>query len=284
MDPLHGNPGSFFKLISNVIHDWVSLLPLTVVSVILLILLPILSKFRKNALVLLSVFALPIGGLYLFCKLFNVTHFVTSRYFINFLPLFFITLYLSLEAMELRFERLKRLLRLRLLFVILFIASSLIVLPLYYRSQKQDFKGLVTYLKTNLQDGDKIFVGTTGYMPPTLHYFAVYPKSRHHIMSFWKDSGTIVKVEKSFTYQNKMLTIIYSKTCCNEYVTDGSRVWIAVGKSTAKRLKESSPCVLKGYFDGSFLNYNKFPMDASIFLFLWDPSSPGEKGIDMPIE
>jgi hypothetical protein len=49
-------------------------------------------------------------------------------------------------------------------------------------------------------------------------------------------------------------------------------------------LKENSPSVLKGYFDGSFLNFNKFPTDASIYLFLWDPKSPEEKGIDMPIE
>jgi hypothetical protein len=285
MDPFHTeSPGSFGYILYGVLHDWVPHAPLMIVSVILLILFPIFLKFRKNAFILLSVFALPIGGLYLFCKSFSVTHFVTSRYFINFLPLFFITLYLSLEAIEFKFERLKRFLRLRFLFVILFIASSLIVLPLYYRSEKQDFKGLVTYLKANVQDGDKIFVGSTGLMPPTLHYFAVYPKRRHHIMSFWKDSERIVKVEKSFTYQNKMLTIIYSKTCCTEYVADGSRLWIAVDKWTATKIKKSSPCVLKGYFDGSFLNFNRFPTDASIYLFLWDPSSPGEKGIDMPIE
>mgnify|MGYP006268367623 CR=1 FL=1 len=49
-------------------------------------------------------------------------------------------------------------------------------------------------------------------------------------------------------------------------------------------VKENSPAALKGYFDGSFLNFNKFPMDASMYLFLWDPSSPDEKGMDMPIE
>ncbi len=48
--------------------------------------------------------------------------------------------------------------RLKLLFVILFIASNLMILPLYYHSEKQDFKGMVSYLKANLRDGDKIFV------------------------------------------------------------------------------------------------------------------------------
>jgi len=51
-----------------------------------------------------------------------------------------------------------------------------------------------------------------------------------------------------------------------------------------KKIKGNSTAVLKGYFDGSFLNFNRFPTDASIYLFLLDPKSPGEKGIDMPIE
>jgi hypothetical protein len=57
-----------------------------------------------------------------------------------------------------------------------------------------------------------------------------------------------------------------------------------VGKHKAKELKMNSPAVFKGYFDGSFLNFNRFPTDASIYLFLWDPSSPNEKGIDLPLE
>jgi hypothetical protein len=47
---------------------------------------------------------------------------------------------------------------------------------------------------------------------------------------------------------------------------------------------EKTPCVLKGYFDGSFLNFRRFPTDASIYLLLWDPGSPNEKGIDMSVE
>jgi hypothetical protein len=61
-------------------------------------------------------------------------------------------------------------------------------------------------------------------------------------------------------------------------------LWIIVGKGSAKEFKKNSPCVLKGYFDGSFLNLSKFPEDASIYLFLWDPLSPNEKGIGMPID
>jgi hypothetical protein len=283
MDPLHGNPGSFLNIISGVLYDWVPHAPLVIASLILLILFPIFLKDKKNALILFAVFVFPIGGLYLFCKLLNIAHFITSRYFINFLPLFFITLYLSLDAIEVRSERLRRFLRLRLLFVILFIASNLIILPLYYRSEKQDFRSLVTYLKGNLREGDKIFVEATGYMPPILHYFGVHPERRHHIMSFQKELEKITEVQKSFTYRNRIYMIIYSKNCCTEYVANGSRLWIVVGKWTAKRLKETSPCVLKGYFDGSFLNFNRFPTDASIYLLLWDPSSPDEEGIDTPI-
>jgi len=57
-----------------------------------------------------------------------------------------------------------------------------------------------------------------------------------------------------------------------------------VGKYKAKELNMGSPAVFKGYFDGSFLNFSRFPTDASIYLFLWDPSSPNEKGIDLPME
>jgi len=284
MDPLHTeSSGSFAYILYGVLHDWVPHAPLMIVSVILLILFPIFSKFRGNAFILLSAFAFSIGGLYLFCKLFNVTHFVTSRYFINFLPVFFITLYLSLETIEFRFERLKRFLRLRFLFVILFIASNLIILPLYYRSEKQDFKGLVSYLKANLQDGDKIFSAELAYLPPILHYFETHPKNRHHLVPFWKTLGEI-EHGKPFIYRERKFTIYHSKICCTQYVTDGSRVWVVVGKLHAKKLKSSTPSILKGYFDGSVLNYNRFPTDASIYLFLWDPQSPGGKGIEMSID
>jgi hypothetical protein len=285
MDPFHTeSPGSFGYILYGILHDWVPQTPLMIVSVILFILFPIFSKYKKNALILFGVFVFPIGGLYLFCKLLNITHFVTSRYFINFLPTFLITIFLSLNAIEVKFESLKRFLRLRVLFVILFITSNLVILPLYYRSEKQDLRGLATFLMGQLREGDKIFVGTTGYIPGILHYFKVHPEKRHHIVPFWKISEKEIEYKKTFINRNQIFPIYYSKSCCSQYVADGSRLWIVVGKWTAKQIKESSPAVLKGYFDGSFLNFNRFPTDASMFLFLWNPSSPGEKGIDMPIE
>jgi hypothetical protein len=54
--------------------------------------------------------------------------------------------------------------------------------------------------------------------------------------------------------------------------------------ATVEEIRKIHSCVLKGYFDGSFENYNRFPADASIYLFLWDPSSPNEKGIEGPVE
>jgi len=85
-------------------------------------------------------------------------------------------------------------------------------------------------------------------------------------------------------YKNIRFTIIYSKSHWFRYLTDGSRLWIAADKKNAKIIMQNFRCSLKGYFDGSFLNFNRFPADASIYLFLWDPKSPDEKGIDMPIE
>jgi hypothetical protein len=285
MDPFHTeSPGSFWYILDGILHDWVPHAPLMIVSVILLILFPLFSKFRKNAFVLLALFILPIGGLYLFCKLLNYTHFVTSRYFINFLPLFLITLYLSLDAMEVRFERLRRFLRLKYLFVILFIASHLIILPLYYRSEKQDFRGLVTYLKGHLQDGDKIIVGGTAFIPPILHYFGAHPKSRHHSLTGVKVSEKEVEYRVYLIYQNIKFNIIYSRSHWLQYLSDESRLWIVADKMNAKRFMEKSPCFLKGYFDGSFLNFNRFPTDVSMYLILWDPSSPEEKGMDMSID
>ncbi|MDI7258309.1 MAG: glycosyltransferase family 39 protein [Thermodesulfobacteriota bacterium] len=285
MDPFHTeSPGSFYFILYGVLHDWVLHAPLIIISIIFLILFPFFTKYKKNALILLTVFILPIGGLYLYCKLLNITHFITSRYFINFLPLFFITLFLSLDAMEVKFERLRRFLRLKLLFVILLIASNLIILPPYYRSEKQDFRGLVAFLKSHLQNGDKIIDWEMGYMPGILHYFGEYPNGRHQVISVRKNSTGGVEYRKSFFYRNKIFTIFHSEICCTQYVADGNRIWIVANKRSVKEIKNNSPSVLKGYFDGSFLNFNRFPTDASMYLFLWDPKSPEEKGIDMPIE
>ncbi|MBM3243110.1 hypothetical protein FJZ31_43175 [Candidatus Poribacteria bacterium] len=285
MDPFHTeSPGSLIYIFSGIFHDWVPFIPLTVVSLVLLILYPIFSKNKKNSFTLLAIFIIPISGLYLFCKILNISHFITSRYFISFLPLFFVTLFLSLDSIDTHLKRVRKYLRFKLLFLILLISSNLVIFPLYYTSEKTDYRGLVKFLNSNLKDGDKIFVTASGNMPPILHYFGTYPENRHYIMKTIKDSEKIIEVKYSFNYKGKPQIIIFSKTCCAQYVADGSRLWIVADKWTAKKLKEEAPCVLKGYFDGSFLNFNKFPFDASMYLFLWDPSSPNEKGIDLQIE
>jgi hypothetical protein len=285
MNPFHlEGTGSFLSILYWILNDWVPHIPLMISSVLSLILFPFFSKSKKNALVMLAVFILPIGGLYLLCKILNITHFITSRYFISFLPIFFITLYLSLDAIEAKLERLKKLLRLRLIFLIFFIASNLVILPLYYRSEKQDLRGLVTYLKNHLQEKDKIFIGSIGYIQGILHYFGSFSEDRHHMGFYREEFGKEIEFRMSFIYQNKIFTIYQSKNCCNQYIADGSRLWIIVPREMAKEIKEKSPCVLKGYFDGSVLNFNRFPTDASMYLFLWDPQSPNEKGIDMTIE
>jgi uncharacterized membrane protein len=278
------DPVAFWSILNGVFHDWVPYAPLMITSVILLILFPFFSKNKRNALVLLSVFILPIGGLYLYCRLLDITHFITSRYFINFLPLFFITIFLSLQTLEAKFEILKRFMRLKFLFVILLIASNLVILPLYYRSEKQDYRGLVTYLKGQLRDGDKIIVGNTLYISVMLHYFGVYPAGRHYVIPAWKVSEEEFEHRMTLIYQNIKFTITYSKSYWFKYLTDGNRLWIVADKKNAKIIREKIPCTLKGYFDGSFLNMSRFPTDASIYLFLWDPKSPSEKGIEMPIE
>ena len=285
MDPFHTeSPGSLGSMVYSLFHDWVPRFPLMVVSALLLVLLPFFSKPKKNALVLLAVFILPVGGLFLFCTLFDLAHFVTSRYFINFLPFFFISIYLSLDGIEIKFQGLKGFLRLKLLFLILLIATNVVILPLYYRSEKQDFRTLVTFLKEQLRGGDKVFVEDVSSMVGILHYFKQYPQNRHYKVSTLNDRAGEIVLVKPFVYQNRPFVLLSSKACCAQYREDGTRLWLIVGKNTAKKMKEDSPSVLKGYFDGTFLNYNKFPLDASMYLFLWDPQSPEEKRIDLSIE
>jgi hypothetical protein len=163
------------------------------------------------------------------------------------------------------------------------IASNLITLPLYYGSEKQDFKGLVNYTKNHLQEGDKIIVGSTSFFSPMLHYFGAHPDTRHHLIERIKVSDEEIEYRKPFIYQNMNATVIYSKSNWFHYLSDGSRLWIVSDKTNAKRLKEKGPFVFKGYFDGSFLNFNRFPTDVSMYLFLWDPKSPNEKGIQLPL-
>ncbi len=291
----HGHPiidpfsyqdiGSFGALITAILNDWVPHWPLTVISALLLTFFPIFSKDKKETFILLSVIVFPVVGLYLYCKLFNVTQFITLRYFINFLPLFIIALFFSLSAIRMKLDKLKKSVRLDLLFVILFIASNLVILPLYYRSEKQDFRGLVNYLNSQLRDGDKIFVKTLTFVPGILHYFKVYPQNRYYEIPFgWKTPEEEFEFRMNLVSQGRVFTIYHSNIPYAQYVADGNRLWIITGKEVAREIKNSFPCVLKGFFDGSFANFRRFPSDASMYLFLWDPKSPGEKGIDMPID
>jgi hypothetical protein len=275
---------SFWNILSGVFNDWAPYAPLTIVSAILLVSLFPFLKYRINALILSGLFFLPIGGVYLYCRVWNNYHFVSSRYFINFFPLFLITLFLSISAIENRLDQLNKFLRFRLLFTILFIASNLVILPLYYRAEKEDFRGLVNYLKGHLKPGDKLFDCNMAYTPGILHYFGVYPETRHHLIPYYKVSEDEIEFRKSFAYKDKTYSIYYAKTCCTQYLADRSRIWIIAGRKTAKSMQGVSPYVLKGYFDGSFLNFNRFPTDASLYLFLFDPLSSNEKGINMPIE
>jgi hypothetical protein len=285
MDPLHTeNPGSLLFVLYGILHDWLPHPPLIFTSLILIIFFPILSKNKKNSFLFLTTLILPVIGINLFCKIFKLTHFISSRYFINFLPLFLITLFLSLESIEIKLYKLKKFLRFKIIFLFLFILSNLIILPLYYRSEKQDLRGLVNYLKANLRKGDNIYVGATGYIPAILYYFGAHPKSRHHLISTWKISEKELGYKIQFIYKGNVYSIYHSKSCCEKYIQEWGRLWIVVLKNEAKIIREQTPFVLKGFFDGSFLNFNRFPTDASMYLFLWDPNSPNEKGIDIPIE
>lgn len=285
MDPLHTErPGSIVYITYVILHDWMPHLPLMIVSVVLLSLFLFFNKFKKNAIIHLVILILPIIVINIICKLFNLTHFISSRYFINFLPIFLITIYLSIESIEMRFKKVNKYVRFRFIFIILLILSNLVILPLYYRSEKQDIRNLVNYLKKHLREGDNIYVGATGYIPALLHYFGAHPKGRHHLISKYKISDEETGYKIQFIYNGKIHSIYHSKSCCEKYINEGGRLWIIVIKHEAKVIKEQTPFILKGFFDGSFLNFYKFPTDASMYLFLWDPNSPNEKGIDMPIE
>jgi hypothetical protein len=172
----------------------------------------------------------------------------------------------------------------KLLFLIFLVASNLIILPLYYRSEKQDYKGLVTYLKGQLRDGDRIVVGNAMYINVVLHHFGIYPKSRHYVIPARRVSQDELEYNVDGIYQNVRFAVTYSKSHWFKYFNDGTRLWIVSDKANAKILRERFSPILKGYFDGSALNMERFPSDASLYLFLWDPKSPGEKGIDFSFD
>jgi hypothetical protein len=267
---------SFWHILYGVFNDWAPHLPLMIVSVMLLILLPVLSRCRRNALLLLAVFVSPMGGIYLFCKAIDFSHFVTSRYFINFLPLFLITLFLSVEALEGKFDIYLRSFRLKFLFAILLIASNLVMLPVYYRSEKQDFRALANYLTGHIQAGDMVIVSPKLYIHGLLYYFGIDPsESREYLLSHRKVSEDETESSISLFCKEKRFTISHSKTYWNRYISNGERVWFVVDKNTAKEIKKIYPLSLKGYFDGSVLCLARFPTDVSMYLLLFDPSTSG---------
>jgi uncharacterized membrane protein len=276
--------GPFSSLFSAVLNDWASSSVLAIVSVGLLIAFPYVSDDKRNAAILLAMLIVPIGGLYAYCRLFHITQFITSRYFINFLPLFLVTLFMSVDAMEAKWKPLRRILNPRLLLLLFFIGSNLAILPLYYQSEKQDFRRLAAYLYSQLQDGDRVFVRSNTYIPGILHYFSIYPKERHYNIPLYRINSKVFEIRIPFSFQDRRFTIYNSNHCCDQYIADGKRLWVLVGKEAAQEIQRNSPLVLKGYFDGSFSHFRRFPSDASMYLFLWDPKSVGEKGIDMLIK
>jgi hypothetical protein len=122
------------------------------------------------------------------------------------------------------------------------------------------------------------------YIPGILHYLGAYPPGRHYVVSVSNSSEKGITYRIAFYYRNNIFTIYHSKTCCDQYIAEGGRLWIIAPINEVKNIRGVIPVTLKGYFDGSFLNFTKFPVDASMYLFLWDPKSPNEKGIDMPNE
>jgi len=277
--------GPLWTILSNMLNDWVPFLPLTTISVVLLALFPILSKNKRNAVLLLGILVLPVLFIYFFCKSTNFQHYFSSKYLINFLPLFFITIFLSIDSIEPKCGQLGKYFNLRILFITLFILSNMIILPLYYRGEKQDLRSLVNFLKSELRDGDKIYIYSELYIPGMLHYFGIHPKTRYHyIVTQYKDydkkrfESTIPMI-----VENKRCTIFYSNVFSTKYVEDRNRLWIIAEKPFAEYLKNRFPCILKGFFDGSFSIYRKFPSDVSMYLFLYGPAALNEKhAIDIP--
>ena len=276
---------SLKDIVYGLFHDWTPHLPLMIASAVVLLVFAFVTDNKKKAWLLVSVLFFPILWLYFFCRLFNISHFITSRYFITFLPLFLITLYLSINAIQRKFTIFRKFVRLQWLFVFLFIASNVVILPLYYRSEKQDFRGLVRCLQPHLRNGDIIYLGGTFLFPGIFHYFGIPPNGRNYELTTYQNLQMGIEfVMVPLSFRNVTIPLYYSKRCCSQYVVDGNRLWIVVGgKRAAQEIMKDSPAVLKGFFDGSFVNFDRFPRDASIYLFLWDPQSPNEKGIDMPM-
>jgi hypothetical protein len=161
-------------------------------------------------------------------------------------------------------------------FLLAFIVANLFILPLYYRSEKQDFRGLATYLKHHLQKGDNIF-DADARLIGMLHYFQVPTDGRFYQLNDYDYSKGKERFRKTFIYKGSIVNIYYSRACCEQYLDGRNRLWIIAGPESAERVKADTPAALVGYFDGSFFQGNEFPTDASMYLFLWDPKSLEDK-------
>jgi len=139
----------------------------------------------------------------------------------------------------------------------------------------------VALLNEYIKDGNKIIVANSSDIVGILK---VYPKHRHYFLPTRSFSHGEIETRISLNSQNREFTISHSKTYWNQYLLEENRVWLVVGKIDARTFKRNSQFLLEGYFDGSFVNRTRFPDDASLYLFLWNPKSPEEKGIKMAIE
>jgi hypothetical protein len=114
-----------------------------------------------------------------------------------------------------------------------------------------------------------------------LYYFGIdLSENRDYLLSQRRVSEDETEYSISLFYKGNKFTISHSKTYWNRYIAEGNRVWLVVDNKTAKEIKKVYPFAVKGYFDGSVLNLVRFPTDVSMYLLLFDPKSPGEKGID----
>jgi len=245
---------SFWEILYGIFHDWVPHAPLMICSAIVLLLAPVVSPERRCLVTLLILFLAPIAALFTFCRVTHMHHFLSSRYFVCFLPPFLIGLFLSLRSLEVKWPLHRKWVSITPLFLLLFLATNLMVLPLYYRAEKQDFRRMVSFLKENLTEGDVIF-DADRMLIGMLHYFRVTPEGRFYYLDRWKETPDEAAYQKSFIYRGNKYTIYHSNTCCDLYFREGNRLWIVAGSINAKRFMKSTPSVLKGYFDGSFLNF-----------------------------
>jgi hypothetical protein len=250
-------------------------LPLLTMSVLSLALFPFLSQRRRNYLLIVVAMILPPTLFYLFCVLFKINHFVSSRYFINLLPLFLIALFLSADGIACRLKKWAPSSYLRFFFTLFFVVSNIYFLPRYYSSEKQDFRSLTRYLESRLRNSDTVFVGSLAYVPGILHYFGVFPESRNYSVPISEASLAGREFRISLTSRQRAFSIVYSNSCCGQYTGEGKRLWIVVGKPTYQRIRNIFPCILMGVFDGSVSNFRRFPSDASMYLLLWDPEIKG---------